>query len=420
MSQRSRIALCLLIALAILGALAPAAMARKPIISYLDAQESFQLYDVEAGANISPAPPVPVPKEGAAQFRWGMSSNGRYILFNDADKKLHLLDRINDQQVPLPGIDVAANPGDLTVSDAGLIAFDENQEVPTYVYDSGTKQFVDIGIDANPSEPTNDLRQPRLSGDGNFMVNTCFDDEGAMCETTKDGDSDAYVHDLVAKLQVPDFPDQPEGEGLGEEHPCINGDGTLIAVERSNPVQTDIFLFQRSGNEFSALETPGLNDPEDNDRYCGLSADGAYISNVQNDVFKLYERSSESFLDLPELPFDQRSTLSEPLVLPVPISGPAGGNARRCGGKAANLVGTAKRDRIKGTRKRDVIAGLGGNDLIRGLGGNDIICGEKGMDRLVGGRGRDVLLGGAGKDVLLGGKGRDRLRGGAGKDRQRQ
>jgi hypothetical protein len=206
------------------------------------------------------------------------------------------------------------------------------------------------------------------------------------------------MYDLAAKLQVPDFPDQAEGDGKSEEHPCINGDGTLIAVERGNPVQTDIFLFQRGGNEFTPLETQGLNDPENNDRYCGLTSDGAYISNVQNDVFKLYERSSNSFVDLPELPFDNRSTLSDPLVVPVPIRRVKGGPAIRCRGKFATLVGTAKRDRIRGTKKRDVIVGRGGNDLIRGLGGNDLICGDPGKDRLIGGKGRDILLGGPGKD----------------------
>lgn len=380
---------------------------------------------------MSPAPAVPVPEGGGAQFRWGMSLNGRYIVFRDADKKLHLLDRAGDQEVPLPGIDVVESPLNLTVSDNGLIGFDDGSNPPTYIYDSTSGQFVDVGLgDADPSKPTNDLRQPRLSGDGNYMVNTCFDEEGGMCEATKDGDSDVYMQDLGAKQQVPEFPDQPAGESVDEEHPCINGDGTLVAVERrAEKLSTDkdIFLFQRNGNEFSKLETPGLNDPENDDRYCELSSDGAYLSLINEQegeaVFKLYERSSDSFVELPQLPFDNRSTLSDPLVENVnPISGKGGPPRPRakCGGKRATIVGNSKRNRIRGTRRRDVIAGLGGNDVIRGLAGNDIVCGGLGKDRLIGGKGKDTLLGGAGRDTLLGGKGKDSLRGGPGRDKQKQ
>jgi hypothetical protein len=352
-----------------------------------------------------------------------MSLNGRYVVFNDKGKKLHLLDRFTAQQVPLPGIDAAANPGDLTVSNSGAIGFDANGEHPTYVYDSATKQFVDVGLDADPSKPENVLRQPRFSGDGIFMVNTCFDNPATICETTNDSDSDVYMQNLATKQQVPGFPDEAAGTGKDEEHPCINGDGTLIAVEKPNPTQKDILLFQRSGNKFSPVATPNLNDPANDDRFCQLTSDGAYISDVQNNVFKLYERSSSKFVELPKLPFDLRSTLSDPLVPPsvvAPILGPAAPNPASCGGKRATLTGTAGRDRIKGTRGRDVIAGLGGNDLISGLAGNDLLCGGAGKDRLAGGKGRDVLLGGKGRDVLLGGPGRDRLRGGPGEDRQRQ
>jgi hypothetical protein len=427
MRLRSALGLAVSGALACALLLAPAAAARKPVISYVDDQGVFQLYDAEAGQNVSPPPAVPVPDEFPF-FRWGTSANGRFILFNDADKELHLLDRTSNAEVALPGIDVTANPGNLTVSDEGLIAFDDNGNDPTYTYDSASGQFVDIGLgDANPSEPANELRQPRLSGDGNFIVGTCFDDEESACETEKDSDSDVYLHDIAAALRVP-FPDQPAGESLSEEHPCIGRDGTLVAVERNREAGADIdvFLYQRSGNEVSELEAPGLNDAEDDDRYCQLSPDGEYLSVVREEGeeirFHLYERSSQTLVELPELPFDERSTLSDPLAAnAVPISG-EGNPVRqaRCGGKRATIVGTPKRNGLRGTRKRDVIAGLGGNDVIRGLAGNDILCGGAGKDTLLGGKGRDVLLGGRGRDRLRGGPGKDRLRGGAGKDRQRQ
>jgi hypothetical protein len=435
---RSIVGPAVLVGLAGLLALAPAAWARKPLISYVDAQETFQLYDAEAGANVSPPPPVPVPGGKAAQFRWGMSPNGRFIVFKDEKQMLHLLDRADDKELPLPGIDASKKPENLTVSDSGLIAFDDGAEKPTWVYDSAAKQFVDVGLgDADPSKPENVLRQPRLSGDGSFMIGTCFDNAETACFTTGDSDSDVFVQNLAAKQAVPDFPDEPEKNGKDEEHPCINRDGTLIAVEKPNPMQKDIFLFQRSGNEFTQVNTPELNDPEKDDRFCQLSADGAYLSLVREEQggggepeFKLYERSSQSFVDLPELPFDNRSTLSDPLILAEPISAEKRPiKARKCGGKRATLIGTSKRDRIKGTKRRDVIAGLGGNDVIRGLGGNDILCGGAGRDRLIGGKGadellggkgRDALLGGAGEDALVGGAGKDKLRGGPGRDRQKQ
>ena len=106
----------------------------------------------------------------------------------------------------------------------------------------------------------------------------------------------------------------------------------------------------------------------------------------------------------------------------------------RCAGRNANVVGTAKADKLKGTKKADVIAGLAGNDKISSLAGNDIVCGgdgkdtidlgkgkdeargEGGADTLKGGPGKDKLLGAAGKDKLLGGPGQDLCNGGGGKD----
>ena len=104
-------------------------------------------------------------------------------------------------------------------------------------------------------------------------------------------------------------------------------------------------------------------------------------------------------------------------------AGPAGpggagaaGRPPRCGAKAATIVGTPGRDRLKGTPRADVIVALGGNDTVTALGGNDLVCGGAGKDLLKGGAGRDRLLGQAGNDRLLGGPGVDRLQGQAGRD----
>ena len=100
--------------------LAPsAALAREPIISYVDETGTFRLYDEETEAEINPTARGPGHFLG---FRYGMSFDGRYIVFNDnlAPRKLHLLDRSPGTEIPLPGIDVYTNPGALTVSNTGL------------------------------------------------------------------------------------------------------------------------------------------------------------------------------------------------------------------------------------------------------------------------------------------------------------
>jgi hypothetical protein len=154
-----RPALVLCVLLLVLPA---AALAERPVISYVDENGIFRLYQAEFGTEVEPPPPVPA---NFAVFPYGISLNGRYIVFNDAGKKLHLLDRATNAQVPLPGIDVYANPGSLAVSNTGRIAFDNDGAGPAGVYDSGAGQFLDTGL-------TGGHQQPRLSGDGLFLATT--------------------------------------------------------------------------------------------------------------------------------------------------------------------------------------------------------------------------------------------------------
>lgn len=92
----------------------------------------------------------------------------------------------------------------------------------------------------------------------------------------------------------------------------------------------------------------------------------------------------------------------------------------KCGGLYPTIVGTAGKDKLKGTRFPDIVAGLGGKDTLRGLGAGDRLCGGPGPDLLIGGKGKDRLFGAAGRDRLRGGPGRDKLRGGPGRDITRQ
>ena len=80
---------------------------------------------------------------------------------------------------------------------------------------------------------------------------------------------------------------------------------------------------------------------------------------------------------------------------PGPGGGPAGGGPAggvpggprrpssrvpRCAGRAATIVGTARRDVLRGTRRADIVAALGGDDRIRASAGNDLVCTGAGDD----------------------------------------
>ena len=305
------------IAMLIVLAIPAGASGREPIVSYVDGAGTFRLYDAELDRELSP-PPVPVPP-GFPQFRWGMSLDGRYIVFNDADRRLHLLDRATGTQVPLLGIDIDANsdgavdvnPGSLTVSNTGLIAFDANGNGPARVYDSVAKSFVDTGLDPDPANPSNGHRQTELSGDGRFLATTCLASGG--CIVNLGSGSNPYVQNLTTKQDTA----FPNVAGRDEEHPCIDGDGSLVGNDRQHPNNTsprDVFVFDRSVSPIAPLTLAAINDPVKEDAYCVLDSPGDYVGHFfDNMAFKLYERTSQSFVALPaDKTFDERSTLSAP------------------------------------------------------------------------------------------------------------
>lgn len=291
--------------------LAPAgAAAREPIISYVDATGTFRLWDEELNAEVTPPPAVPAPANFLG-FRYGMSLNGRYIVFNDdpAPRKLHLLDRATNTEVPLPGIDVYASPGAPTVSDGGLIAFDDNGNGPALVYNSATGQFVDSGLAAN-----NGHRQTRLSGDGRFLGTTCND---SNCVDDLDNGADPYVQDLGTRLDT-GFPNDPN---FDEEHPCIDADGSLFGFDKrvANAQPFDVYLFDRSVSPPQAVALPGANDPLKDETNCVLDATGEFVGLVYdqaNDAtFRVYHRPTATFLNLPpDKEFNSRSMFSAPYV----------------------------------------------------------------------------------------------------------
>jgi len=392
-----------LVALALVAlvacALPSAASARMPIVSYLEG-EKIKMYDLELGKDIAP---LPVTVDDPAQIRYAVSFFGRYVFFTDGDKKLHLFNRAIGSEVPLPGIDVYANPGFLAVSDTGLVAFDDNANGPERVYDSRTGDFVTTtGLPAMDSGH----RQTKLSGDGRFLATTCGPVDN--CVVDLGTDSNPYVQNLSNGTDT----GVPDDNDSDEEDPCINFSGNLVGWHAGNPTagdQKDVFIYDRAASAF--LTIPGLNSAADDESFCTMSPGGAYIGLMHEaDGFKLFDRSTGSFLALPEKPFSSSSRANQILSAPIAF----------CGGIFAGIVGTPRADKLNGTPGVDVIAGLGGKDTIRGLKGNDVLCGNAGRDRIFGGKGKDRLLGGPGRDRLVGGKGKDKLRGGPGRDRQLQ
>jgi hypothetical protein len=294
--------------LALLLAAPVAAAAREPVISYVDENGVFRLYDEQTEAEVEPPPPVPV--ANAATFRYGMSLDGRYIAFTDADKKIHLLDRATNTQLPLPGIDVHANPQNLTVSNTGLIAFDNNVNGPAVVYDSVSKAFINTGLAAN-----NGHRQTRLSGDGRFLATTCM----AVCASNT-ATTEAFVQDLVTRTDTA----FPFDEDRDEEHTCINGDGTFVGFDKNRNamiMQNDIFLYDRGQSAFIALSS-GLNDAAEDELYCILDSSADHIGFMnQNgtETFQVFEQSTDKFLMLPpDKEFDRFSLFSDAYTPPAP------------------------------------------------------------------------------------------------------
>jgi len=310
-----RLALAVCVVLLLMPA---TALADLPVISYVDENGVFRLYDAQSGTEVEPPPPVPV--ADPATFRYGISLSGRYIAFTDAAKKLHLLDRATSAQVPLPAtVDIYANPGSLSVSDTGLIAFDNDGAGGAVVFNSATGQFLATGL---PSM-NNGHRQPQLSGDGHFLATTCDDTTTACVAPASAGD--AYVQDLTSTSDT----GFSQNGALDEQRPCIDGDGSLVGIDRgAGPGLFDVHVFDRSVSSPQELTLTGLNDPLKDETNCVLDATGAYIGFIYDQsgtaTFRVWQAASGDFLTLPaDKEFDGRSLFSEAFTPPAGGGPPA-------------------------------------------------------------------------------------------------
>jgi hypothetical protein len=291
-SRRCCLAVCSLLLLA------PATAApRRPVISYIDEHGALRLYDATRKKDIHP-PPVPTFRP-IKQFRYGISANGRYVVYNDNAKNLHLLDRATRREVPLPGVNVYINPGNVSVSNSGLIAFDNNGNGPARVYDGVRRRFVDTGLPAD-----NGHRQTRLSADGHFLATSCTE----RCVRDTGGGADVFLQDLRTRSDTGFAADRSRDE----EHPCLTTDGSRLALDAAAAPPADqthdVFLFL---NGFLMPLDTGVNTPNEEDRYCALDPSGAFLSFVTaSTTFKLYDMWGK-FVTLPaDREFDRFSVLT--------------------------------------------------------------------------------------------------------------
>jgi hypothetical protein len=289
-SRRCCLAVCSLLLLA------PAtAAARRPVVSYIDEHGALRLYDAAMEKDIHP-PPVPTFRP-IKQFRYGISANGRYVVYNDSAQNLHLLDHARRSEVPLPGVNVYTNPGNLSVSNSGRIAFDNNGNGPARVYDGVRRRLVDTGLPAD-----NGHRQTRVSADGHFLASSCTE----RCISDTGGGADVFLQDLRTRSDTGFAADKSRDE----EYPCLNGDGSRLALDAAAAPpadqQHDVFLF-RNGLLWS-LDT-GV--PNEEDQYCALDPSGGFLSFVTAPTtFKLYDMWGKFVTSPADRQFDRISVLT--------------------------------------------------------------------------------------------------------------
>lgn len=273
------------------------ASARKPILAWIDTTDTFRLYDLEAGASLG------APAFQANLRRFGVSQGGRYVVYVDKGKKVHLVDLVTQREVPLPGIDVYTNPGFPSVSDSGLIAFDDNLNGPTVLYNASIGAFVPTGFAGN-----NGHRQPALAGEGGFLATTCLKD---CIHSTVDADSDLFLQDIPSQADIP-VPDTLSGDTKrDEEHPCLSGGGRIVGADVPNPTKRDIVLFDRQAGQVAT--PPGFNDPASDDNFCALDFTGQYLgafTNLQH--MRILDRASNQQLPMPDPNIDRPAFLIQP------------------------------------------------------------------------------------------------------------
>jgi hypothetical protein len=116
----------------------------------------------------------------------------------------------------------------------------------------------------------------------------------------------------VTKQNVP-VPDDLQGPNGGEEHPCINSNGSLVGVDISHNTKIDISLYSVTG----AGLLPVPNDPANPDVHCALDRSGQHVvlENGTDSTDRLYDRLTGALVPLPSKIHDVIA-LSDPVLQP--------------------------------------------------------------------------------------------------------
>jgi hypothetical protein len=299
-------ALVALFALIALLLLAGSAEARRPVVAYVDQGKRLRLYDTEIAADV-PAPVLTIedPVRGFA-----MSHDGRFVVYTDAAKKVHLYDRADAGDRVIDGVEGTPR----SVSDAGSFATDGADNGPTRVYDRTGAPIAVTGLDKH--------RQGRISGDGRVLATTCND--SANCVADSGGDSDLYVHDLGADKDTGLADDALTGTaGKDDEHPCVDGDGSLVGADVNvGNMDHDIAVYDRAAGQ--RLDLSSINAPGTDLTYCALDATGGYIGfgDRTTGAASVYERATGTLLVLPPNAVFTPIWLTQPYAPPPPPPAP--------------------------------------------------------------------------------------------------
>jgi len=298
-----------------MGSAAAPASARGPVIAYLSASRQLQLYDSQAGAAVS-APALTVKN---TQNAFAVSFDGRYIAYiAESDGLIHLFDRVTNAEIPLPGINIYTGgefPDDLSVSDTGLIAFDDGGNVGVVVYNSATGKFVPTGLSTSGNAGP---RDPVLSGDGRFLATTCITGPNTTCPNPNLNSTHAtlFLQNLVTQTDtgLPLIDPNAGAGGTDEEHACVDANGGLVGADAVDTGQSDVYIFDRSTG--SDLTIPGLNTPGKDTIHCVLSFGGGYVGvSDDNGVVRVYDVTAGSQIAVP-------STIIPPIWFTAPFVPP--------------------------------------------------------------------------------------------------
>ncbi len=293
------------------------------MIAYLNTSRELQLFDSQAGATSS----VPTLTVKNSQNAFAVSFDGRYIAYiAKSDGLIHLYDRTANAEIPLPGINIYTSggefPDDLSVSDTGLIAFDDGGNVGVAVYNSATGKFIPTGLSTSGNAGP---RDPLLSGDGKFLATTCITGPGTTCPNPNlnSTHSTLFLQNLVTKTdtRLPFIDPNAGAGGADEEHACIDANGGLVGADVVDPnpkpppnFQSDVYIFNRATDK--DLTISGLNTPGKDTIHCALSFGGAYVGvSDDNGVVRAYDAATGARITVP-------STINPPIWFTAPFVPP--------------------------------------------------------------------------------------------------